>query len=63
MNEGQATLPYVRTAEHGVLRVGRGQVMLDSIVAAFWERHPAACSTPQDRFAVMSVPLSCAGIR
>ena len=39
MNERQATLPYVRTDEHGVLRVGRGRVMLDSVVAAFWEGH------------------------
>jgi uncharacterized protein (DUF433 family) len=39
MNELQATLPSVRTDEHGVLRVGRSRVMLDSVVAAFWEGH------------------------
>ena len=39
MNELQATLQYVRMDEHGVLRVGRGRVMLDSVVAAFWEGH------------------------
>jgi uncharacterized protein (DUF433 family) len=30
---------YVRTDEHGVLRVGGSSVMLDSIVAAFQQGH------------------------
>lgn len=30
---------YVRTDEHGVLRVGETRVMLDSIVAAFQQGH------------------------
>ena len=33
--------PYVRTDEHGVLRVGNTRVMLDSVVAAFEEGHSA----------------------
>lgn len=30
---------YVRTDEHGVLRVGNTRVMLDSVVAAFHQGH------------------------
>ncbi len=30
---------YVRTDEHGVLRVGKGRVMLESVVAAFEQGH------------------------
>ena len=30
---------YVRQDEHGVLRVGRTRVMLDSVVAAFHQGH------------------------
>jgi uncharacterized protein (DUF433 family) len=30
---------YVRPDEHGVLRVGSGRVMLDSVVAAFEQGH------------------------
>jgi uncharacterized protein (DUF433 family) len=30
---------YVRTDEHGVMRVGRTRVMLDSVVIAFQEGH------------------------
>ncbi len=32
---------HVRTDEHGVMRVGCGRVMLDSVVAAFLEGHSA----------------------
>ena len=39
MSEAPAAAAYVRTDEHGVRRVGRGRVMLDSVVAAFWEGH------------------------
>jgi uncharacterized protein (DUF433 family) len=31
--------PYVRTDEHGVMRVGQTRVMLDSVVAAFQQGH------------------------
>jgi uncharacterized protein (DUF433 family) len=31
--------PYVRLDENGVLRVGAGRVMLDSVVAAFQQGH------------------------
>jgi uncharacterized protein (DUF433 family) len=37
MNEAPAA--YVRPDEHGVLRVGRSRVMLDSVVAAFEAGH------------------------
>ncbi len=30
---------YVQTDDHGVMRVGKKRVMLDGIVAAFWEGH------------------------
>lgn len=30
---------YVRTDEHGVMRVGTGRVMLDSVLAAFAQGH------------------------
>ena len=30
---------YVRTDEHGVLRAGKGRVMLESVVAAFEQGH------------------------
>ena len=30
---------YVRTDEHGVMRVGQSRVMLDSVVAAFEQGH------------------------
>jgi uncharacterized protein (DUF433 family) len=39
MSEAPAAAAYVRTDEHGVLRVGQGRVMLDSVVAAFWAGH------------------------
>lgn len=39
MSESQTAEAYVRTDEHGVLRVGLGRVMLDSVVAAFWQGH------------------------
>jgi uncharacterized protein (DUF433 family) len=32
---------YVRTDEHGVMRVGQTRVMLDSVVAAFDQGHSA----------------------
>lgn len=32
---------YIRDDEHGVKRVGRTRVMLDSVVAAFFEGHSA----------------------
>ena len=38
MNEPKT---YVRTDEHGVLRVGATRVMLDSVVAAFQQGHSA----------------------
>jgi uncharacterized protein (DUF433 family) len=37
----QANKTYVREDEHGVLRVGNGRVMLDSVVAAFHQGHSA----------------------
>jgi uncharacterized protein (DUF433 family) len=39
MSASQAAEAYVRTDEHGVLRVGRSRVMLDSVVAAFEAGH------------------------
>jgi uncharacterized protein (DUF433 family) len=36
MNEAKT---YVRTDENGVLRVGAGRVMLDSVIAAFQQGH------------------------
>lgn len=30
---------YVKSDEHGTLRIGRQAVMLDGVVAAFWEGH------------------------
>ena len=35
------TKSYVRLDENGVLRVGAGRVMLDSVVAAFQQGHSA----------------------
>jgi hypothetical protein len=32
---------YVRTDEHGAMRVGRGAVLLESVVASFLEGHSA----------------------
>jgi uncharacterized protein (DUF433 family) len=34
-----AEMAYVRQDDHGVLRVGTGRVMLDSVVAAFHQGH------------------------
>ena len=33
------SVQYVRVDEHGVMRVGTGRVMLDSVVAAFRQGH------------------------
>ena len=38
----QQAKQYVRTDEHGVMRVGQTRVMLDGVVAAFDQRHSAA---------------------
>lgn len=35
----QQSKPYVRTDEHGVMRVGDSRVMLDSVVASFQQGH------------------------
>ena len=35
------TMPYVREDEHRVKRVGQTRVMLDSLVAAFYQGHSA----------------------
>lgn len=44
---------YVRTDEHGVMRVGNTRVMLDSIVAAFEHGHSA--ETIREQFPSLSL--------
>ena len=47
-NEG-----YVRTDEHGVMRVGDSRVMLDSVVAAYHQGHSA--ETIQQQFPALTL--------
>jgi uncharacterized protein (DUF433 family) len=44
---------YVRTDEHGVLRVGTTRVMLDSVVAAFQQGHSP--ETIQQQYPTLSL--------
>ena len=43
----------VRTDEHGVIRVGRSRVMLDSVIAAFLQGHSA--ETIQQQYPSLSL--------
>ena len=47
------TSEYVRTDEHGVMRVGNSRVMLDSVVAAYRQGHSA--ETIQQQFPSLSL--------
>ena len=44
---------YVRIDNHGVMRVGKSRVMLDSVVAAFEQGHSA--ETIQQQYPVLSL--------
>ena len=49
----QTREPYVRTDEHGVMRVGETRVMLDSVVAAFEQGHSP--ETIQQQYPALSL--------
>ena len=50
MNNGKS---YIRTDEHGVMRVGKTRVMLDSVVAGFQQGHSA--ETIQQQYPALSL--------
>ncbi|MGH8625814.1 MAG: DUF433 domain-containing protein [Gammaproteobacteria bacterium] len=49
----QFSKPYVRMDEHGVMRVGKSRVMLDSIVASFEQGY--AAETIQQQYPALNL--------